>query len=312
MNLDAIPCGSYTHDLLIHDTDAQLVSATVAFVERGLDSGGRVLVHSSAERVALLRAAVGTHPRLEYALDKDIYLSPMSTLFGYERRIAERNDPEDLWVAGTVPFGADEAAHAAWTRYESLVNEALGSYPFHALCTYDTRTLPAATVAAALATHPCVSDGAVRVDSPDYVAPGNFLSDPRAQAPEPPGAEPVATTVVQSDRDLSAARRLVAEVGCAATVVDPDTVGGFVVAVNEVLDNGLRHGSPPVDLTLWADTTRLSCLVIDRGPGVANPLIGYRYPELGRPAGLWVARQFCEELVIRSSGSGAQVFMSTG
>lgn len=312
MNVDAIPCGSYTHDLLIHDTDEELVAATTAFVERGLDSGGSVLVHSSPERVALLRTAVGTHPRLEYALDKDIYLSPMSTLFGYERRIAERSDPEDLWVAGTVPFGADEAAHAAWTRYESLVNEVLGDYPFHAMCTYDARLLPAATVAAALATHPCVSDGAVRVESPSYVEPGTFLGDPRAKTPQPPETDPVATVTVWAHDDLSAARRLAEQVGCAATALDRDSVDGFVIAVNEVIDNALRHGRPPVELVLWAHATALSCLVVDRGAGIANPLSGYRYPELGEPAGLWVARQFCEELVIRDSGCGTQVFMTTG
>lgn len=312
MNLDAIPFGSYTHDLFVHSSDAELVTAATAFVELGLEAGGRVLVHSTPGQVALLRAALGGHPRLDYAFDHDLYMSPMTTLFGYERSLAQRDESGDLWVVGTVPFGPDETAHPAWTRYESLVNEALGRYAFHAMCVYDRRTLPASTIDAALATHPSVSDGAVRVDSPSYLAPGKFLTDPRARTPQPPAAEPVTTQVLHTDSDLAAARSLVAHVGCADTALDMEVVDGFAVGVHEVLDNALRHGRPPVELTLWADALGLSCLVADHGAGAVDPLAGYRYPELGEPAGLWVARQFCEELVIRDSRAGAQVFMRTG
>ena len=48
-----IPNGRYSHDLLLHDSDAELVAATRAFVELGLASGGQVLVHSSEDRVAM-------------------------------------------------------------------------------------------------------------------------------------------------------------------------------------------------------------------------------------------------------------------
>src|SRR6478672_2656840 len=125
---NAITRGCYSHDLLIHDNDDDLVAGTVAFVEQGLESGGQVLVHSSEARVAMLRSALGTHPRLDYGLDCDLYLSPMTTLFHYERTLAQRGDDGEFWVTGTVPFGLDHAAHPAWTRYESLVNEVLGHY----------------------------------------------------------------------------------------------------------------------------------------------------------------------------------------
>ena len=130
--------GHYSHDLLLHDRDQDLADATRAFVDRGLSSGGQVLVHSSEERVAMLREAVGSHPRLDYGLDTDLYQSPSSTLFAYARRLDA--EPNEMWVTGTVPLGDDPAGHAAWTRYESLVNAVLAPYAFHALCTYDTRS----------------------------------------------------------------------------------------------------------------------------------------------------------------------------
>lgn len=305
--------GSYSHDLLIHESDRELVAGTVAFVEQGLASGGQVLVHSSKERVSLLRAALGTHPRLEYGLDSDLYLSPMTTLFGYERTVAQSQGGGDLWVTGTVPFGPDPLAHPAWTRYESLVNEVLGRYAFHALCTYDTRALPVSTIAAARATHPCLSNGESRVESPYYVDPAAFLVDPRAASPRAPSSAPTASKIIRTARDLQPARHLVARIGIEASAVSRDEIDGFVVAVNEVMENGLQHGRPPVRLSIWVDPSTLTCLVSDSGPGIRDPLAGYRHPDLDDSKGLWVARQFCDELMIRNSAlGGCSVLMSAG
>jgi anti-sigma regulatory factor (Ser/Thr protein kinase) len=311
-NPNAIVSGRYSHDLMLHDTDEDLVAGTVAFVTQGLASGGQVLVHSSEERVGLLRQALGTHPRLEYGLDRDLYLSPTSTLFAYERQLAESTDAAELWVAGTVPFGADQTEHPAWARYESLVNEVLGPYAFHALCTYDTRTLPASTLEAARLTHPCLSTGADRVESADYLHPADFLTDPRAEVPEPPAWAPAATATLLDVADLRHARHLVSGIGASSSAVARATIDGFVLALSEVLLNGLRHGSPPVELTVWAETSKLTCLVTDGGAGVANRLSGYRYPEPDGPRGLWVARQLCEELIIGNTRvGGGSVLLAT-
>jgi anti-sigma regulatory factor (Ser/Thr protein kinase) len=308
----AIVDGCYSHDLLIHDDDHELLDATVAFVQQGLSSGGEVFVHSSEERVTLLQAALGTHPRLAYGLDHDLYLSPMSTLFNYERTVARR-PAGDLWVTGTVPFGPNPSAHPAWTRYESLVNEVLGRYPFHALCTYDTRALPADTVAAARATHPCLSNGVARADNPGYVAPADFLTDPRAASPCPPSSPPFASVTLHYAHDLRLARHLIAEVADAASAVDRDSIDGFVIAVHEMLANALNHGRPPVNLRVWVDTAELTCLIDDNGPGIANPLTGYRHPEpaLEHGRGLWLARQLCGELIIRNSDTGGCTVLMT-
>ena len=294
--------GRYSHDLLLHDTDHDLVAATHAFVERGLASGGQVLVHSSEERVALLREAVGTHPRLEYGLDRDLYLSPSSTLFAYERKLA--SEDTEMWVTGTVPLGDDPAEHPAWTRYESMVNEVLGGYAFHALCTYDTRILPARTIAAAKAAHPGVSTGGDRSSSSaDYLHPAAFLSDPLAGLPEPPTGRPLVSSTVLDTRDLRQVRRLVVD-GAAAGAMPRDTVDAFVVALNEVLANALTHGAPPVELAVWVGPSKLAARVTDAGPGIPDTLSGYHYPAETGPTGLWVARQLCEEVIVSNQPHG--------
>jgi anti-sigma regulatory factor (Ser/Thr protein kinase) len=73
-----------------------------------------------------------------------------------------------------------------------------------------------------------------------------------------------------------------------------------VLAVNEVAGNGLRHGRPPVRVTLWATAAHILCDVTDRGPGITDPLAGYTPPDprnlAEHGAGLWVTRRLCDEV----------------
>jgi anti-sigma regulatory factor (Ser/Thr protein kinase) len=307
-SLGPVTNGRYSHDLLLHSSDDELIEGTVAFVEQGLASGGHVLVHSSERKVPKLREALGSHPRLEYGLDEELYQAPVKTLFAYQRKLADTHG--DVWVTGTVPYGDDLSGHAAWARYESLVNEALGAYAFHALCTYDLRALPESTIAAAKATHPCVSDGQHRSPSADYLDPADFLTDPLASVPEPPALRPVLSMTLLGVQDLSTARQLVRRSGVSFSAVARDVIEGFLTAVNEVLVNALRHGAPPVRLALWVEPTRLTCRVTDAGRGIHDPLAGFRYPEPTHPSGLWVARQLCDDLFIHDvPGGGCSVLM---
>jgi anti-sigma regulatory factor (Ser/Thr protein kinase) len=301
----------YSHDLLLHDSDDDLVTATQAFVGLGLASGGRVLVHGSEERVDLLRAVLGSHPRLDYGLDRDLYQSPTSTLFAYERALAA--EPTEMWVTGTVPLGGDPAGHAAWTRYESLVNEVLGRYAFHALCTYDTRTLPARTIAAAKAAHPGLSvNGDCSRHSADYLEPAVFLTDPLAGVPDPTGAPPSVVQTLHGLEDLSRVRHLMTCTADSSGAVSRDTVEGFVTASNEVLVNALTHGAAPVELAMWVDLARLTCRITDAGPGIPDTLTGYSHPQTVGPQGLWVARQLCEDLILGNGrGGGCSVLLAT-
>ena len=306
-----IPNGCYSHDLLLHGCDDELVAATRAFVERGLASGGQVLVHSSEERVAMLRVAVGSHPRLDYGLDRELYLSPTNTLFAYERKLAAEST--EMWVTGTVPLGEDPAGHAAWTRYESLVNEVLGPYAFHALCTYDTRTLPAETIAAARASHPGLSTGGDRsCSSVEYLDPAAFLTAPVAGIPDPTHTQPAMVVTLDSLQDLWLARHLMTRTAESAGAVARDTIMGFIAATHEVLVNALNHGGAPVELTMWVDISKLACRVTDMGPGIPDTLSGYRRAQPTGPTGLWVARQLCEEIIVSNPvGGGCSVLLAT-
>jgi anti-sigma regulatory factor (Ser/Thr protein kinase) len=293
----------FSHDLLLHDSDVALVQGTRAFVQRGIDSGGQVLVHSTEGQVAMLRRALGSHPRLTYGLDQDLYQSPMATLFHYQRVLEDSSGSTALWATGTVPLGEQRAGQDAWARYESLVNEVLGPYAFHGLCTYDTQALPAHVIAAAKATHPHVDSGGERRPSPDYQHPAGFLATPLAGAPRPPSAAPTLVMNLLGLRDLVRARHHLRGV-LEASAVPGVAVGDLVTATNEVVTNGLRHGAPPVRLEVWVQPSKVTCRVTDRGAGIGDPLSGYRYAEPSGPLGLWTARQLCDEVLISNPPHG--------
>jgi anti-sigma regulatory factor (Ser/Thr protein kinase) len=296
--------------LLVHDSDEELVAGTRDFVTLGLGGDARVLVHGTADRVRLLRKVLGTHPRLDYGYDEQLYRMPMTTLFAYQKALAEAGESTEFWVTGTVPLGRDVAERAGWARYESAVNEALGGFPFRALCTYDTRDRPASVIAAARATHPSVTTELGAGPSREYVDPPAFLAHPLAQVPEPPRATPALTITVTGLHQLSRVRHLVNATARAYSAVPQHSIQDLVLAVNEATVNGLVHGSPPVRLALWPEVGVLVCQVLDCGPGGVDPSAGLGYPHERGPMGLWAMRQLVDDAFISNvPGAGCRVLL---
>jgi anti-sigma regulatory factor (Ser/Thr protein kinase) len=254
---------------------------------------------------------LGTHPRLEYGLEDDLYQTPTRTLFAYQRKLAQNTEPVEVWVIATVPFGRDPGTQSGWARYESAVNEAFSAYPFHGLCTYDTRTLPASVIAAAKATHPTVRTGQTSRPNTDYRDPEAFLAHPLAQTPGPPKSPPSMVTTIADFADLFSARHLIRTSARASSALPPQAVEEFLIAVNEVMTNGLAHGAPPVHVTHWAELTTLTCQVVDSGPGTLPSLTGYRHPNKSGPVGLWAARQLVDDLVINNTHQGGTSVLLT-
>jgi anti-sigma regulatory factor (Ser/Thr protein kinase) len=181
------------------------------------------------------------------------------------------------------------------------------------LCTYDTRTLPASTVAAARATHPGLSSGGDRtVSCAEYLDPAAFLTDPLAGVPDPPQTPPSVAVTLHDLYDLGPVRQLVARSAESAAALSRDTVEGFVTASHEVLVNALAHGRPPVELLMWVDGSKLVCQVTDAGPGIEDTLFGYHPSDASGPAGLMVARQLCEDVIVSNpGGGGCSVLLAT-
>jgi serine/threonine-protein kinase RsbW len=110
--------------------------------------------------------------------------------------------------------------------------------------------------------------------------------------------------------DLSRMRTLVAAYVRAAGLTG--TAGNdFVVAVNELVANAIRHGGGYGDLDLHRHDGNLSCVVTDYGGPAAIPAIAPPASTQFNGRGLWLARQLTDTLDLRGRPDGLTVTVST-
>jgi anti-sigma regulatory factor (Ser/Thr protein kinase) len=310
--------GSGGHRALIADSDAGLVAGAAAFVRDGLAAEQPVVVACTQSTAALLRAALRDQPGIQWAQWSDVFGSGAAAAVTAVRRLADRHRPEGAPVVRVVlePLaGPDPETWREWQRYEAVLDHEVAEEPVLTLCVIDTRRVPQPLVDAARATHPVLAgpDG-VRPNA-DHVDPQDFLES----LPVPP--EPLEDTepLLRADavRDLRGLRRELAERAADAKLApgSEPALEDFLLAVDEMTTNALRHGRPPVSLRLWASEDRLVCTITDRGAGFEDPFIGYG-PAHGDDLslggmGLWLARQLCDHVDITPDGTGVHVRLTT-
>ena len=177
---------------------------------------------------------------------------------------------------------------------------------------FDTGALPRQVLESVLATHPTLVDADGRRPSPAFVDPARYLPE----LPVPP--EPLEATpprlAARDVTDFIGLRHAVAA-ALAGAEGDHDLVEDFQLAVDEMVSNAVRHGRPPVDVTLWAAAGTAVCRVTDRGAGPADPFAGYgpaHGEDLSRGGmGLWLARQLCDHVDVVHEDGGVSVRLTT-
>ncbi|WP_222192939.1 anti-sigma factor RsbA family regulatory protein [Modestobacter italicus] len=316
--------GSGRHRALIAASDEELVDGTVAFVCAGLDAGERVVVACTDQTLELVQKALADRPQVVWSDWAEVYGNGPAAAITAVRRLGERHrDAGDAAVRVVLePFaGPDPETWREWQRYDAVLDHQLveadlsGDAPLLVMCLVDTRRVPAPLVDAARATHPLLQVDGVEQANPDHVDPAEYLTS----LPVPP--EPLESTepLVEADsvRDLRGLRRdLAVRAGGAGLPQGSEpALEDFLLAVDEMTTNALRHGRPPVDLRLWADSARLVCTVTDHGSGLRDPFIGYG-PAHGDDLslggmGLWLARQLCDHVDITVTDDGVRVRLTT-
>jgi anti-sigma regulatory factor (Ser/Thr protein kinase) len=129
---------------------------------------------------------------------------------------------------------------------------------------------------------------------------------------EPPGT--LLLTRAFGYADLGLTRHAVARQAAAAGLAG-QRLEDFVLAVNEILTNAVRHADGGGRLRLWCVGGRLLCEVTDSGHGIPPDLIDVEPPPItlapgGR--GLWIARQLCDELTVATGPAGTAVRLAVG
>lgn len=96
--------------------------------------------------------------------------------------------------------------------------------------------------------------------------------------------------------------------------LDEDDAYDWVIAVNELMANSIRHGGGVGELRVWRDGD-LWCEVTDGGPGfTAQPYLEPRerpQPSAEGGMGLWIAQRMTRSMRIESGPGGTAVRIRT-
>lgn len=290
------------HLALLYATDAEYVEAVGVFVREGVERGEPVLLALPGERLALLRSVLdATAPAVATADMRDLGRNPRriipairSFLDAHPRRPA-RFVGEPIWDGRTAAEIHEAEIH------EALLNRAFAGAEVTILCPYSTG-LADGVLAEAAANHPGLIDASRARPSREYREGG--LS-PRYH--EPLARPPAGAAVIDFGLPmLGDVRRLTARVAGEAGLRD-DRLDDYVLAVNEVATNSVRHATPPASLAVWHAGDLIVSQISDGGR-LADPLVGrLANGEGGRGRGLPLVDRLCDLVEIRSTDEGTTV-----
>jgi len=298
----------HQHDLVVVDTDDQLLTVASAVLAEGRAGGD--LVHASLPGW-LVDELGPANPGVRLEPVEDVTWQREPDLIMSIRKAAAESAPRRLRLLGMVT--APEAR--SWDerrRCEAITNLAYRGSAVSILCVYDRRTAPAPAIAAALATHPHLRTGDGRQVNPDYRDPRVFLDglaapDEPLQRTPPVLAVDVAPSLPQLRHQIRAALR--------GRAGNEDVEEDFHLAISEIAANAFRHGTPPVSARLWAAPDRLICTITDAGTGYRDATAGYQPAhgeDLSRGGmGLWLARKLCDHVDLVSGPEGLTVRLVT-
>ncbi|MEH0935593.1 ATP-binding protein [Micromonospora psammae] len=96
--------------------------------------------------------------------------------------------------------------------------------------------------------------------------------------------------------------------------LDGQRLDDFVLAVNELITNAVRHGGGRGWLRLWRRGDAVVCEVADHGRGISARRLDDRSrpaPETAGGWGLWLARELSDTMEVETGAAGTTVRIST-
>lgn len=297
----------YVHEAVYFGTTGELVDATAPSLREALSRGEVVALVCTEGNNRALAEALGDDDRILVLPRPEIYRKAVTAVAYFRDFVRDRvaAGAERVCVIGEVDFATDGRGVDEWRRYEALLDHAMSPFPLWSLCGYDTRALPGPVLVTGELTHPYLRRGGLQAPNPAHVDPAELLRVTDAAGAVVPVVE--STVTIPEVVDLGELHRELTELLVVEGLVR-ERVEEVVLAVHEVVANGLRHGEPPVTVRVWFPRGRVVCTVTDRGPGFDDPFAGYlrgageELPE-GR-FGLWLARQFCDEVATSRTPEG--------
>lgn len=146
------------HLALVYATDEEFVAAAGPFLRAGIERSEAVLVVTTPENIRLLRRHLGAGAReVEFADFAARFDAPTRAVAGFRDFARTALGEGASWVrilAEPIWRGRSASEVRRWTRLESLLNIAFGSWPVTLLCPYDKRIVPPRVMRQVPATHP--------------------------------------------------------------------------------------------------------------------------------------------------------------
>jgi AcrR family transcriptional regulator len=281
------------HEALVYSTDDEFLARVVPFIRDGLEARQPVIAVLGADKIALLRDALGHQAAdILFGDASALYRRPAHAIAEYRRhldaQLAARPDIDLVRIVGQVRFGLSLQEHADWTLYESMLNQGFADYPAWVICPYDMRALPAHIVANAPCTHPFVSTGDRRDASSGYIETDKLVAQPVLCESGWADKEPSGSLTIHDESELDELRRFVAGTARAAGLT-PSAVLDVSVAAAELVRDALRHGEATVQVVRHG--ARWMCDVSGGHSGRAVP---------GGRVGLSIARLISDRVELSS------------
>ncbi|HET8658872.1 MAG TPA: sensor histidine kinase [Micromonosporaceae bacterium] len=309
---------AFQHQALLYGSDDEFASALVPFVQEGLRSGDHVVAVTTPAHIGLLRAELRADAADVRFIDACTWFqAPVGALAEYDRYLAEHAINGRVRLIGEAVWPESSPLSGEWPRYEAVMNVAFAAAAAWIVCPYDTRVAPPDLVSDARRTHPELALGAAQERSSDYLAPLDFHR--RADVLELSPAPATAGWTDFGRDELRAVRgRVAAEAEAAG--LRAERVAHLVCAVNEVATNAVQHGGGAGALRTWfeepdpehgARRGGLVCEVASHGE-FTTQFPGYLPPSRDTTSGrgLWLVRQLCDRVDIRSYAGRSVVRMT--
>jgi anti-sigma regulatory factor (Ser/Thr protein kinase) len=298
----------FRHSTLLYAGEDGFLEGAFPFINEAIVTKEPILVAVSAEKIALLRDALGSDAEHVHFTDMHVLGSNPARIIPAWRRFLADHSPDGRPVRGIgepIWSGRSDAELTECQRHESLLNVAFdGGQAWQLLCPYDLDALEEDVIEAALCSHPFVARDGASCVSDAYL---QQLETPSPfDGPLPPPATKPHELAFTCD-ELGDLRRFVAH-SASDTSLDTSRTEDLVLAVNELATNSVRHGGGTGTLRMWTEPDMLLCEVEDRGH-ITEPLVGRNPPVSTQVTGrgLWVVNHLCDLVQIRSGPSGSVI-----
>ena len=297
----------FRHWAMLYRRERGFLDGVLPFIRDAIEAGQPTLVMVSAERIELLREALGGDPDgVQFADMGQVGANPARIIPAWRRFLDEHADAERPLRGVGEPICATSTAPelVECQRHEALLNLAFADVgDFDLLCPYDLEALDGKVIAEAERSHPLLVEGGRERASYRY----RGLEAIAAPFDAPLPAAPIGASEFSFDAaTLGELRELIRRFGRHAEV-DGQAIENLVTCVNELATNSVRHGGGRGTAKFWQEHDVLVCEIRDQGK-VSAPLAGRIEPQTRhtRGRGLWLANQLCDLIQIRSVPEGTQ------